>query len=220
MSKVAFCCCSVNQSCLTLCDPMDYSMPGFSTPHISQSLPKFMYIASVMRSSHLILWCPLPLLPSIFPTIRDFSNVSVFHIRWPKYEVSASASVLPMNIQGWFPLRLTCLILLPSKGLLGVFFNTTAQRHQFFTTPPSLWSSSQMVFTQSYISHKGLPGGTVVKDPPVNAGDVRDARLIPGSGRYTGARNFTHSSILARRLPWTEEPGRLRPKDDPTESSK
>ena len=46
-------------------------------------------LQSVMPSSHLILWCPLPLLPSIFPTIRDFSNVSVFHIRWPKYEVSA-----------------------------------------------------------------------------------------------------------------------------------
>jgi len=69
-----------------------------------------------------------------------------------------------------------------------------------------------MVFTQPYISHKGLPGGTVVKDPPINAGDVRDASSIPGSGRYTGATSFTHSSILARRLPWTEEPGRLRPK--------
>ena len=56
--------------------------------------------------------------------------------------VSASASVLPMNIQRWFPLRLTSLISLLSKGLSGVFSSTTVQRHQFFHTPPSLWSSS------------------------------------------------------------------------------
>ena len=52
---------------------------------ISRSLPKFMSIASVMPSSHLILWHPLPLLPSIFPGIRDFSNESAVPIRWPKY---------------------------------------------------------------------------------------------------------------------------------------
>ena len=52
---------------------------------ISQSLPKFMSIASLMPPSHLILWCPLLLLPSVFPSIRDFSNESSVHIRWPKY---------------------------------------------------------------------------------------------------------------------------------------
>ena len=70
------------------------------------SFPKFMSIASVMPSSHLILWHPLLLLPSVFPSIRNFSSESVVHIRWPEYWSSASASVLPMSIQGWFPLRL------------------------------------------------------------------------------------------------------------------
>ena len=71
----------------------------------SQSLPKFMSIASVMPSSYLILWCPLLLLASIFPSIRDFSNESSVHIRWPSTEASDSASILPVNIQGWFPLN-------------------------------------------------------------------------------------------------------------------
>ena len=63
---------------------------------ISWSLPKFMSIASVMPSSHLILWLPLLLLPSIFPSIRDFSNESVVGIRWPKYW-SISFSISPSN---------------------------------------------------------------------------------------------------------------------------
>ena len=65
----------------------------------SRNLLKLMSIASVMPSNHLILCCPLLLPPSIFPSIRVFSNESVLCIRWPKIGVSASASVLPMNIQ-------------------------------------------------------------------------------------------------------------------------
>ena len=78
-------CCSVTQSSPILCDPMDRSMPGSPSLTVSQSLPKFMSIASVMPSSHLIFWCPLLLLPSIFLSIRDFSNELAVHIRWPKY---------------------------------------------------------------------------------------------------------------------------------------
>ena len=91
---------------------------------ISQSLPKFMAIESVMPSNHLILCCPLLLLPSILGSIKVFSNESVFHIRWPKFGISASASVLPMNIQDWFPLGWMGLISLQSKGLWRVFSNT------------------------------------------------------------------------------------------------
>ena len=87
---------------------------------VSQSLPRFLSIALVMLSSHLILWCPLLLLPSIFPSIRDFSNESTVCIRWPKYWNFSSSISLPMNIQNWFPLRLTGLISLLSKGLSGV----------------------------------------------------------------------------------------------------
>ena len=65
---------------------------------ISQSLHKLMSIESMMSSNHLILWCPLLLLPSILPSIWVFFNESVLRIRWRKYRASASASVLPMNI--------------------------------------------------------------------------------------------------------------------------
>ena len=106
----------------------------------SQSLLKLMSIESVMPSNYLILYCPL-LLPSIFPSIRAFSNelVGVQSIG-----VSASASVLPMNIQDWFPLEWTGWISLQSKGLSRVFSNTTVQKHQFFSAQVSLWSNSHI----------------------------------------------------------------------------
>ena len=110
---------------------------------ISWSGLKLMSIQSVMFSYHLVLCCPL-LLPSIFPSIKVFSNESALHIGWPKYGVSASASVLPMNIQDWLPLGLTGLISLQSKGLSRVFFNTTVQKHQFFIAQPSLWFNSHI----------------------------------------------------------------------------
>ena len=91
---------------------------------ISRSLPKFMFIALVMPSSHLILWHPLLLLPSTFPSIRDFSSESAVHLRWPKYWGSALASVLPMSIQGWFSFRLIGLVFLLSKELSEVFSST------------------------------------------------------------------------------------------------
>ena len=83
----------------------------------SQCPPKPMSIESVMPSNHLILCRPLLLLPSIFPSMRVFSYESVLCIRWPKYE----ASVLPMNIQDWFPLGVTGLISLQSKGFWRIF---------------------------------------------------------------------------------------------------
>ena len=89
-----------------------------------QSLLKLMSVELVMPSDHLILCCPLLLLPSIFPSIRAFSNVSVLLIRWPNIGVSASASVLPMNTQDWSHLGRTGWISLQSKGLSRVFSNT------------------------------------------------------------------------------------------------
>ena len=104
----------------------------------SQSLLKLMSIESVMPSNHLILCCPFLLLPSIFPSIRVFSNDSVLRISGQTIGVSASASVLPMNIQDWSPLGWTGWISLQSKGLSRVFSNTTVQKHQFFGTQLSL----------------------------------------------------------------------------------
>ena len=90
-----------------------------------QSLLKLMSIVLVMPSNHLILCHPFLRLPSIFPSIRVFSNEAVLPIMRPKYW---SFSIkLPMNIQDWFPLGLTGLISLQSKGLSSVFSNTTVQ---------------------------------------------------------------------------------------------
>ena len=87
---------SVAQSCPTLCSPMDCSTPGFPVRHQLQSLLKLMSIESVMPSNHLILCRPFLLLPSIFPSIRVFSNESALHIRWPKYW-SFSFNLSPSN---------------------------------------------------------------------------------------------------------------------------
>ena len=107
------CCCSVTESCPTLCDPMDYSTPGFPTLHVSQSLLKLMYIELVMPPNHLILCRPLLLLPSIFPSIRVFSNESALCIRLPK-----SFSTSPFSeYSGLISLGFTGLISLQFKGL-------------------------------------------------------------------------------------------------------
>ena len=98
---------SVTQSCLTLCNPMDHSMPGHPVHHHSWSLLKLMSIELVMPSNHLTFCHPLFLLPLIFASNRIFSNELVSCIRWPNIGVSALASVLPFNIQDWFPLGWT-----------------------------------------------------------------------------------------------------------------
>ena len=114
----------------------------------SQSLLKLMFHQvitwwhQVMPSNHLVFCRPFLLLPSIFPSIRIFSNESVLRIRWPSggqsIGVSASASVLTMNIQDWSPLGWTGWISLQSKELSRVFSNTTVQKHQFFSAQLSL----------------------------------------------------------------------------------
>ena len=104
-------------------------LPRFS---LSQCLLKLMSIESVMPSNHLVLCYLFLLVPSILPSTRVFSNRSALCTRWPKYWSSASASVLLMNTQGWFPLGLTGLISLQSRGLSQVFSSTTIWKHQFF----------------------------------------------------------------------------------------
>ena len=104
----------------------------------SQSLPKLMSIESVMPSNHLILCCTLLLLPSIFPSIRVYSNESALPIRWSEYW-SFSFNISPSNEQkGLISFRIDWWISLQSKGLSGVFSNTTVQKHQFFGTQLSL----------------------------------------------------------------------------------
>ena len=106
--------------------------PGHQTSlslTISQSLLQLLSIASVMPSSHLILWRPLLLLHSMFPSIRDCPMSWLFSSDDQHPGASSPTSVLPMSIQGWFPLRLTGLISLSSQGLLDFFSSTTVWRH-------------------------------------------------------------------------------------------
>jgi len=105
---------------------------------ISWSLLKLVSIKSVMPSNHLILCCPLLLLPSIFPSIRVFSNESVLPIRWPKYW-NFSFSISPSNeYLGLISFRIDWFDLLAVQGLSRVYSNTTVQKHQLFSAQPSL----------------------------------------------------------------------------------
>ena len=123
-------CCSVIQLCPTLCNPMDFSMLGFPVLHYLLEFAQT-HVHWVSDAIQLISSChPLLLLPSVFPSIRVFPMSLIFASGGQRIWVSASASVLPMNIQSWFPLGLTGLILL-SKGLSRVFASTTVWKHQF-----------------------------------------------------------------------------------------
>ena len=128
---------SVAQSCPTLCDPMDHSQASLSITN-SWSLAKLMSIESVMPSNHLILCYPLLLLPSIFPSIRVFSNESAPQIRWPKYW-SFSFNISPSSEHsGLISFRMNWLYILAVLGTSRVFSNTTVQKHQFFGAQLSL----------------------------------------------------------------------------------
>ena len=116
--------CSVTK-CSTLCDPTDYSTPGFPVLHHLLELGQT-HVHWVSDAIHFVLCRPLLLLPSTFPASGSFLMRRLFASGDRSIGVSASASVLLMNIQDWFPLGWTGLISLQSKGLSRV------QKHQFF----------------------------------------------------------------------------------------
>ena len=128
-----------SQSCLTLCQHRDCHTPGFPVLH---HLPEFAqthihWVSDAIQPSH-------PLLSPSLPVFNLCQNQGLF--RWVGQSIgaSASASVLPMNIQDWSPLGWTGWISLQSKALSRVFPNTTVLKHQFFSTQPSLWSNSHI----------------------------------------------------------------------------
>ena len=146
---------AVPQSCLTLCDPMDCSTPGFpvhrqflelAQTHVHQ-------VNDAIQPSHSF---PFSFCLQSFPASESFP-VSLF-LTWTRWShlrpsggqsigVSASTSVIPMITQDWFPLGWIGLISFQSKGLSGVFFSTTVQKHQFFGVQLSLWYDSHLYMT-------------------------------------------------------------------------
>ena len=141
MTKI--CCHSVAKSCPTLCNPMDCSTLGFPVLHY---LPEFAQTHIYWVND--VIQPPQPLSPSSPPTLnlsqhQGFSPVSQLFASAGQM-IGASASVLPMNIQGWLPVGLAGLISWLSKGLSRVLSSTTVQKHRFFSTQPTLWSSSSI----------------------------------------------------------------------------
>ena len=135
---------SVAQSCLTLCDRMNCSMPELPIHHqlLESTQTHVHWNGDAIQPSH-PLSSPL-LLPSIFPSIRVFSNESALCIRWPKYW-SFSFNISPSNEHpGLVSFRMDWLISLQSKGLSRVFSNTTGQKHQFFSAQLSSQSNSHI----------------------------------------------------------------------------
>ena len=135
--------CSVTQSCPAICKPMDCCMPGFPGLHYllefaQAHVQRWWWVELVMPSNHLILCCPFSSCFQSFPASGSFPMSQFFKSGGQSIGVSASASVLPVNIQDCFPLGWTGLISLQSKRLSRVFSNTTIQRHQFFSTQLSL----------------------------------------------------------------------------------
>ena len=148
---------SVAQSCPALCDPMDCSTPGLPAITNSRRPPKPMSIQLMMPSNHLILCCPLLLLPSIFPSIRVFSNESILRIRWPKYW-SFRFSLSPSNEHpGLISFRMDWLGLLAVQGTLKSLLQhhsskaSILQRSAFFTVQlshPYMTTGKAMALTR------------------------------------------------------------------------
>ena len=138
-----FCFCSVHWSCLTLCDPTDCRTSGFPVYHLLLEIAQTHVYW--MSTNYLILFHPLLLLPSIFLAPRSFLMSWLFPSGGQS--IGVSASILPMNIQGWFLLGLTGLISLQYKELSRVFSNTTVQKRQFFGSQLSLWSVYFFIYT-------------------------------------------------------------------------
>ena len=149
-----WCCSSVTKSCPTHCDPTDCSMPGFPVPH---HLLEFVQVHihwigdAISSSAFLFSFCL-----QFFPELGSYPLNWLFASGGQGIGASVSASVLPMSIQGWFPLGFTGLISLLSKGLSRVFSNTTVQKPQFFGTQPSSWSNSHLHTILSYTARNGL----------------------------------------------------------------
>ena len=143
---------SVAQSCLTLCDPMNRSTPGLSVHH---QLPEFTqthvhWVSDASQPSHPVV--PFSSCPQSFPASESFPMSQLFSWGGQSTGVSALASFLPKNTQGWSPLEWTGWISLQSKELSRVFSNTTVQKHQFFSAlHTDISTNSKIIFSIPYV---------------------------------------------------------------------
>ena len=200
---------SVSQSCPTLCDPWTAAHEASLSISNSQSLLKFMSIESVMPSNHLILCRTLLIPPSIFPSIRVFSNESVLRIRWPKYW-SFSFSISPSNeYSGLVSFRIEWFDLFAVQGTLkglpqhhsskasilwhSAFFIVQLSHPYMIigkTIALTKWTCvgkvMSLLFNKSFGLVMGFPGGSEVKASACNEGDPGS---IPGSGSSPGEGN-------------------------------
>ena len=198
-------CCSVTQSCLILCDPMDYKCQASLSFTISQSLLKLRSIESMMLSNHFIQCCSLLLLSSIFPSIRAFSNESALHIRWPKYW-SFSFSINPSKeYSGLIPFRMDWFALLAVQTTL----KSLLQPHSLKASLPQR-SAFMVQLSQPYVRAsliaqlvKNLPA---MQDTPVWSLGWEDPRrralqstLVFSPGESHGQRSLAGQSQKVRR---------------------
>ena len=137
-------CCSVNKSCLTFCCPWTAAHQASLSFNISWSLLKLMSIELVMPSNHIILCCPLLLLPSIFPNIRVIFNELALHIWWSNYW-SFSFSISPSNeYSGLISFRIDWLDLPVVQGTRKSLFQHHGSKGSIFGAQPSWWSNSHI----------------------------------------------------------------------------
>ena len=145
LTSCCCCCCSVAKSCLTLCDPMDFSMSGFPVfhhLHLLEFAPIHVrWFSDTIQSSQSSVTLFSNCLQS-FPASGSLPMSQFFALGGQS--IGASASVFPMNIKDWFPLGLTGLISLQPKGLSRILSSTIIWKHQFFSVQPSLWPGSHI----------------------------------------------------------------------------
>ena len=146
-------CCSAAQLCPSLCNPVDCSMPDLPVPH---HLPKFCQSSCPLHQGYHLAISSFDVPPLLLPSAGTFPMSQLFSFDDQNTGASASVPVLPMNIQGWFPLRLTGLISLLSRELSGVFSSTTVQKHSFFGVLPSVQSSSHSLLGRHSLDYTDL----------------------------------------------------------------
>ena len=180
--------------CSTPCLRVLQHLSEFAQTHVH-------WVGDAIQTSHPV--APFYSCPQTFPASGSFPMSQLFASGGQNIGVSASASILPMNIQDWFLLGLTGLVSLQTKGLSRVFSNTTVQKHQFFST--------HSAFFMIQLSHTYMTTGKTIAFTRRTFVDKVMSLLFNMLSRLVMEKAMApHSSTLAWKIPWMEEPGRLQ----------